>query len=608
MSSPAWRSVTQKTLYETMYNTADTIHDAATGLDYRRLNLDRAIDSIMPADDFASSQASAYNLGTLAGEKSTSGTIGRRDDHDWFRFTAGATGSITLTVRADGELDPRWEMTGSSAAQNAGQTLTFDVVAGQSYAFGISTLAGLGHYTFDAQIEASSSYVDWGRIAQQRFAGNRVDASGEWYAFTATARGIMTVEAMFDHAAGDVDLELFDARHQLVGSSAGTTGLERIDVTAAAGETFYVHAFVYGGGANDRVDFRLTNLVTLDGALVAVRGTGGDDAFRFDAGSTLRLTINGVDYQFQAGDTVRFDGGAGSDTALLSGAAGDDNAVLRAGSAELSGRGYRLSATHVESVTVRAGGGNDRVTFYDSAGNDDFVARPTDAVLAGGGFMNRAEGFDVVEAYSTAGGIDTAKLFDSAGDDEFVATPIYAALSGAGFDNRARFFEGVHAYATAGGTDVAKLFDSAGNDTFIADATSGALFGQGFYNRAKFFDGVHAYATSGGADTAVLYDSSANDTLATDRIASALFGPGFYNRAKFFEKVQVHSDSGGVDKAILYDAVLDPGPANATGHPAADFAKVAWLYQFEQYITDSRTAGPTHVEQAVDAIVTAYWS
>ena len=41
------KNVTEQMIYNEMFSTADIIYDPATGLDYHRLNLERAIDSIM---------------------------------------------------------------------------------------------------------------------------------------------------------------------------------------------------------------------------------------------------------------------------------------------------------------------------------------------------------------------------------------------------------------------------------------------------------------------------------------------------------------------------------------------------------------------------------
>lgn len=596
--------VTQETLYNVMFDTADVIHDTETGLDYRRLNVQQAVDTIMPADDFASDPAAAYALGTISHTTSLSGAIARLDDLDWFTFTAGATGTLTLSATVTGDLLPRWEVATAAATTpgGSGNAFSIEVIGGEIYTVGLATGDGLGYYTIDLDIESAAETIDLGIVLQERFEENRIDATGQWFTVTAASDGLLTVEAIFDHADGDIDLQLFDADRQLLATSEGMDDFERIDVVANAGETFLIHAYAYGGGANDDVDLRITNLVRQVGTTLLVSGTDGDDRFEFVAGPTHQVTVNDVAYQFASAtvDSIRIDGRAGADTAVLVGTSGNEEAVLRVHTAEMIGPGYRVLTTDVETATVRAGGGTDRVVFYDSAGDDTFIAKPIYARLSGDSFYNRAEGFDQVDAYATAGGIDVAKLLDSSGDDLFVATPTYASLQGEGFLSRVHFFDGVHAYATAGGIDTAKLFDSAGNDTFYADPIAGALYGDGFYNRAKYFEGVHAYATSGGEDTAWLYDSAGDDLYVGSAAADALFGQGFFNRAKHFETVHVRADSGGIDRAVLYDAALD-------ADPGVDLSKATWLYDFDEYFTVS-SSDDDKVERAIDEILTAYWS
>ncbi len=595
--------VTQETLYGVMFDTADVIHDTETGLDYRRLNVQQAVDTIMPVDDFASDPAAAHALGTISHTTSLTGTIGRRDDLDWFTFTAGATGTLTLSASVTGDLLPRWELAMPSAAATggSGDTFSFDVIGGEIYTVGLATGDGLGHYTLELDIEAAVEAIDFGTVLQERFEENRIGPTGQWFTVTAANDGLLTVEAIFDHADGDVDLQVFDADRQLLAVSEGLDHFERIDVTADAGETFLIHAYVYGGGSNDDVDLRITNLVRQSGTTLFVSGTDGDDRFDFAAGSTHQVSVNDVAYQFESAvvDSIRIDGRGGADTAVLVGTSGNEEAVLRVNTAEMTGPGYRVLTTNIETATVLAGGGTDQAVFYDSAGNDTFIGKPSYARLSGDSFYNRAEGFDQVDAYATAGGIDVAKLLDSPGDDRFVATPTYASLQGEAFISRVHFFDGVHAYATAGGLDTAKLFDSGGNDTFYADPIAGALYGDGFYNRAKYFEGVHAYATSGGEDTAWLYDSAGDDLYVGSAAADALFGQGFYNRAKYFETVHVRADSGGIDRAVLYDAALGTDPA-------VDLTKAVWLYDFDECFTAS-SSDDEKVERAIDEILTAYW-
>jgi len=589
------QDVDQQTLYDVMIATADAVYDAATGLTYHRLNLDAALDAVMPADDFGSTASTAHSLGTVVDTLSLSGTIGRLDDADFFQFTAGATGTVTFSVQTDGRLAPAWQWAaaGQPGGTQDGDELSLDVVAGRTYTVALASSDGLGHYTLDGKLEPDAAAIDLGTVWQGRFDGFAIRGDGQRFTVTAAADGILTIEALFAHARGDVDIDLYDAQGRLVGSCCGLGDLERIDVAARAGQTFELHVYVYGGGLNGQVDLRVTNLVARDGSVVTVLGTEGDDHFTFNA-ATRELAIGGVAYQFRSVvvDRVTFDGRGGADTAVLRGTSGADSAVLKPDAGSLSGAGYQADVENVESVTVRSGGGDDSVVFYDSAGDDTFFATARLAGMLGGGFSHYAEGFTKVEAYSISGGQDVAKLYDSAGDDTFVASPSQAHLFGQGFWNTVRYFDAVHAYATAGGTDVAKLFDSAGNDTFRATPTEAALYGTGFYNRAKFFEAVHGYSTVGGEDTAYLLDSAGDDRLMVRSLDTLMYGQGYFNRAKLFEHVFAGGAAGGTDLAAL-------GGSPGSDQVAAQANSAEWLNElaalrladFEQVPTRADSRG-----------------
>ena len=88
--------VDQNNLYSVMYATADSVYDSVTRQSYRRLNLDRAVENVLPGDDYGSTLAAAHRLGTIADTFSLDGTIGRTDDVDHFQFTADFSGTMTV--------------------------------------------------------------------------------------------------------------------------------------------------------------------------------------------------------------------------------------------------------------------------------------------------------------------------------------------------------------------------------------------------------------------------------------------------------------------------------------------------------------------------------
>jgi len=157
-------TLNQDQLYNVMYNTADTFYDSATQQYYRRLNLKAAVDSLMPDDDYGSSVATAQAMGTLTGSLSLTGHISQLDDVDWFQFTAGASGTVTVSASPTMDLVPEWQADGFNISVAAdGKSFSFTAVAGQTYRFGLSTAYGIGNYTLAAQmtaIAAPSNLVD----------------------------------------------------------------------------------------------------------------------------------------------------------------------------------------------------------------------------------------------------------------------------------------------------------------------------------------------------------------------------------------------------------------------------------------------------------------
>ncbi len=306
---------------------------------------------------------------------------------------------------------------------------------------------------------------------------------------------------------------------------------------------YYVGELPFGAfGSSDE-------LVQQTGRAVAVRGTAADDQFRITTGAVHRLTVNGVDYSFDAAsvDTITLDGAGGSDLLQLSGSTADEVLKLYPDAATFTGGGLTLDVRRVAKIQAQAGGGSDQAVFYDSTGDDQFFARGEYAQMSGGGYFNYAKNFDLVKAYAGQG-VDTAVLYDSAGDDSFFGRPDYSQLSGPGYSMWVKGFESVRAYAGAG-KDTAVLYDSAGNDVLVAKPAFAQLSGASYLNYAKNFDTVKAYAGAG-YDTASLYDSSGDDELLATPTYARLTGRNFFQYAKNFDQVRAYAGAG-LDRARL---------------------------------------------------------
>ena len=148
--------IDQWDIYDHMMATADSFYDSATNATYKRLNLEAAIDALMPTDDYGSTVALAHSLGTLTDTFSVSGTIALLDDMDYFTFTADVAGTVSMSVDGDHGLEPNCTVIGASGSWSNG-VLSFDVIAGESYSVSVETAEGhgLGYYDMDLSLEAS---------------------------------------------------------------------------------------------------------------------------------------------------------------------------------------------------------------------------------------------------------------------------------------------------------------------------------------------------------------------------------------------------------------------------------------------------------------------
>jgi subtilisin family serine protease len=560
--------VTQEELYQLMRDTADPVWDALTSQYYLRLNLAAALASLMPADDFGSTSAQAYRWGTIVADEARSlvGIIGQLADADYFTFTAGASGTATLALTSDAAARPRWTMTGelSSTVTEQGDgasVLSFPVAAGQGYTVGVAADGQLARYQINASLESVASdlgLIDSRLLRYQTFVGGDT-----WYSFQPARDGLVTVEALFDHAGGNVDLELYHGAGHLVATSAAATDNERLDATVVAGDMLRLKV----AGANPQVDLRITNLLSQSGSSVKVHGTDADDTFVFTAGATHFISINGVDYFFDGNsvDTFSFEGGLGNDSVALTGMAGDQAATLRPQSAQLSGGQYTAGVQDAEEIRIDSRGDNVVARLYDSPASDSFVFRPQYTWAKGDGYYNYVSGFDTVYAYATRGGVqDRALFYDSSADDRFIAKPSSARMDGNGYFNYASGFDKVYAYATAGGSDRAYLYDSAGSDVLVARPEHTRLSGEDYLSFVQNFDRVYAYANAGGTDRAYLYDSAGNDVLFGRPEHTRLGGEDFLSYAQNFDRVYAYAGAGGFDRAYLYDS---DGDDNFVGRP-----------------------------------------
>ncbi len=538
--------ITQDKIYDHLIANADTFFDSATNQNYKRLNLGRAIDALMPEDDYGSSVETAYNLGSIGGtlqsQMAMSGVIGKLDDADYFTFTATATGRATFNTSAGTHhFAASWQGMGAAGwSLNAGSGYAMDVVAGQTYTVALSSSGGLGYYGLNVSFESTFSFVDWGAVGAQQTKSNLSTSGEQWYRISASRSGYLTVDAVAGGA--NVTVDLYNANQQLL--AQGGAG-DRVDTLATEGQAFYIRV----GGTASGVGLRLTNAVGVSGSAVTVTGTAGDDWITFRAGPTLTVAINGVGYGFNASlyrETLIV-AGAGQDTVSVYGTPAGENATLSKHSGVVTGEFGSVTVSAAQRINVIGGGGGDVAIFTGTAGNDEFAGYLDRSHLSGVGYFNYVEGFSHTTAISS-GGVDIARFYDSAGDDLFESTDAGSRLSGAGFSNGATGFQRVFAYASTG-NDTASLGDTAGDDAFTAFVDRSYLAGGATFRYAQGFSSVSAASTRG-ADSAFFYGTAASESFESSSTQAEFIWSSMRAVATGFTRAYAMGE-GGYDTATL---------------------------------------------------------
>ncbi len=553
MQFVGYTGITQDTIYDHMMATATEFLDAATNLTFKRINIEAAINALMPSDDYGSTLATAFNLGTLTTTVSQNGLIGTLNDIDYFKFTADSNGTVTFSANnITHDLAAAWTVDGSSGtvSGNQGEVFTFDVVAGQTYTVGFSSSDGLGYYTLDASLESSFSYVDWGTVSYSQLTGLSV-AGESWYRVQASQAGYLTVEGIYGAQGGQVNVMLYNANMQMVASGNAVNGTSRVDAYATAGEEFYICV----QGTNNQVDYRLSNLVSVSGTTVNVAGTAGDDTFSFTAGNTHLVTVNGVTHQFAsiAVSNVKFNGGAGTDSIVITGSSANEVALMGYQSAQLSSANLTVTSSKIENVEIIGGGGLDTAYLYGSSGVDTYTTYGDRVTMTGNGFSNQATDFDTTYGYGNTAG-DVAHMYGSAGKDDYRTYDDRVIMSGAGYYNRAMGFKETYGYANST-NDVAWMYGSTGDDTYRTYGDRVVMSSSNYYNRATGFATTWGYANSVG-DIAWIYGSAGSDKYYSSSTHSVMTGTGYYNSATGFKNTYAYADSSG-DQAWMYGSPGD---------------------------------------------------
>ena len=553
-------------------STADTVYDAITGASYHRLNLQQAIDTLIPDDQVGNSfpQATPIDLSTGGVE----GWLNTLDDRDVYRFTPAHSGTLQLEARSDWLERLSWSVhtsSGTSLASGGAGAGSLALVAGQTYLLSVSSQTEIGSFQLDLDFKPHSDSPSGSGPPAGEPSGEGgsppaapVNLGAVHYLDQSWEAGKSLRVQASQNGTFSVQWSNPDAPHgQLWVRTAGgistsdaswSQGELRLDMEVTAGQWLDVQL---PGGAGDQGQLVLANALFRSGGELRLTGGLGADELTLDIRDGLKLRLGDIQYAFPTGsiNQLTIDAHMGNDQLNIIGSSQADKLDLRPGGSTLENNHIQVDIQHVEQIHYHSGGGPDRVYVYDSDGDDILTARPRSAELVGVGYKFSVENVDRIFVHATGSGQDYAYLYDSPGDDRLSVRPQFSSLTGEGYFNYVRGFERVYAYASAG-VDSAALYDSAGDDRFTTSGASASIVGPGFSSFTRAFENVQAYSDAGGRDWATLYGSDQHTRWEQASDYISFRESGLTREARGFARVDTFVDN------------LPRGPSSLADSPA----------------------------------------
>ncbi len=528
MEMVGMQNISAQSIYEHLKSTANSVWDSVTKQNYQSLDLDRAIESLLPVDTVGDTLATGMHS-QIQSTWQTDGWINSLSDQDVYRLAPNQNGMVSVQLASEYVDDAVFKLFrgGQEIALHASQgKLSFAVSAGENVGLGIADLDSIGSYHLNWSFAASSSngggsgsgggsngggsnssipsqVVDLGSVdlLEQTLSGS------SRYKLTAEHTGIMSVvvdagsQATGLQATGTLQVLRPGIANGTLSDSLIENNQWRIDFNATQGQSI---EFVLPGTASRNV--HLVNLLQQQGSALTIHGTDAADSIKLDLSNGLVANVAGISYQLD--NTIKsvvVEANQNNDTLTLIGSKEAEKVDLRPGLTTLENTQMTVRATGFENIQFQGGGGPDRVYLYDAATDDRLSIWPNKAELTGVGYSFNVAQVNRIFVHADQGGDDQAFVFDSVGDDALSVRPQFTSLAGTGYFNYVAGFERVFAYSNAGGVDSAALYDSVGNDLFSTSGEVTSIVGSGFSTFSRGFENVEAFSNAGGVDRASVY-------------------------------------------------------------------------------------------------------
>ena len=556
--------VTQDMLYDQFRDTADKIYDSVTSGYFYRINLDAALASVIQ-DRHSDTPDNATELGVIKGGETIQGTIGNLSDSDQFEFSAQHSGTVTLSLSVTDSLVPQVNVAGADAIIE-GHQITFNVEAGETYNFDVAGANGVGHYQIDTTFEAAPvsgsetgsehdlemvNSTNWGHIISKQILNQEIDGEST-FELRAVRDGILTIESFFE-AGESLKLDVYDSKLNLVHSSVTDQGSNQLDFEAHSGETYFLKA----SGHIESVDFRVSNLVSVDSQTLTIHGTHSDDVVSVSVDEGFEININGIQYQFESVslDHIKIVGHQGNDSIELALGSEDDRVNSRTTGFSVSNSTFTINAVGFNSTRISGGEGDDSISMIGSTGDNQLVTGESGSnyktILSGLGFTREASGFELTQIRATQG-FSSAVLSGTQGDDLFVSRGERSSLRSEDYFVLLDGFDRISVDGR-GGHDQSNLFGQTAEDVFRLSPETANLESASLELTVEGFSRVNAFS-NGGADSILMLDSTEDDTFFFRNGNARLSGNHYSLLASGFSNVETISTHGN-DLARVFDSI-----------------------------------------------------
>ena len=209
-------------------------------------------------------------------------TVHQGSDEDWFQWSPTTSGSVTIDLifeQSDGDVDMQLVNGGgtviaSSATSTSNESVTSTVSAGQDYFIRVFPSVDDMQRSYSLHIDGPGPPIDalerndTFATATELDAGDHVEKgltihapnNDDWFKWTSTSSGIVEFAALFEHARGNLNLQVYDANENLVGESSSSTNDESLQVTVTDGDDYFVRVFGVSGETQRRYDLVINRL------------------------------------------------------------------------------------------------------------------------------------------------------------------------------------------------------------------------------------------------------------------------------------------------------------------------------------------------------------